>query len=80
MMDRRNFFRLTIGGVAAATAVRTWPFRVYSFPTNIVIAPVEEAIAYDYSFYQILDAAMRMPRKRGPWVSTVSSERQPWQT
>lgn len=23
-----------IGGVAAAAAVRTWPFRVYSFPNN----------------------------------------------
>lgn len=34
-MDRRNFFRTMIGGVAAATAVRTWPFRVFSFPTVI---------------------------------------------
>lgn len=36
-MDRRNFFRSMIGGVAAAAAVRTWPFRVYSFPTEIQI-------------------------------------------
>ena len=32
-MDRRNFLRKMIGGVAVAAAVRTWPFRVYSFPT-----------------------------------------------
>jgi hypothetical protein len=25
-----------IGGVAATAAVRTWPFRVYSFPSEIV--------------------------------------------
>lgn len=36
-MNRRNFLTL-IGGVSAAAAVRTWPFRVYSFPTDIVIA------------------------------------------
>ena len=32
-MKRRNFL---IGGIAAAAAVRTWPFRVYSFPSQIV--------------------------------------------
>ena len=36
-MNRRNFFRTMIGGVAAAAAVRTWPFRVYSFPTLLAI-------------------------------------------
>jgi hypothetical protein len=34
-MDRRNFFRGMIGGVAAAAAVRIWPFRVYSFPAEL---------------------------------------------
>ena len=34
-MDRRNFLRSLIGGVAASAAVRTFPFRVYSFPTEI---------------------------------------------
>jgi hypothetical protein len=34
-MNRRNFFGLMVGGVAASTAVRTWPFRVFSFPTEI---------------------------------------------
>lgn len=30
-MDRRSFGKLLIGGIAAQAAVRTWPFRVYSF-------------------------------------------------
>jgi len=32
-MKRRNF----IGGIAASAAVRTWPFRVYSFRSQIVL-------------------------------------------
>jgi hypothetical protein len=35
-MDRRNFLQTLIGGVAGAAAVRTWPFRVYSFPTHVI--------------------------------------------
>ena len=34
-MGRRGFLGLMIGGVAASAAVRTWPFRVFSFPTRI---------------------------------------------
>ena len=34
-MDRRNFLRSMVGGVAAAAAVRTFPFRVFSFPNRI---------------------------------------------
>ena len=34
-MDRRDFLRSLIGGLAASAAVRTFPFRVYSFPTEI---------------------------------------------
>lgn len=33
-MERRNFLKLIVGGVAAGAAVRTWPFRVFSFPTE----------------------------------------------
>lgn len=29
---------MMIGGVAASAAVRTWPFRVFSFPSEIVVA------------------------------------------
>jgi hypothetical protein len=33
-MNRRSFLTSLIGGVAASAAVRTWPFRVYSFPST----------------------------------------------
>lgn len=36
-MDRRSFFRSMIGGVAATAAVRTWPFRVFSFPNELAM-------------------------------------------
>ena len=32
-MNRRSFL---IGGIAASAAVRAWPFRVYSFPSQII--------------------------------------------
>jgi hypothetical protein len=32
-MNRRNFLRQCVGGIATVAAVRTWPFRVYSFPS-----------------------------------------------
>lgn len=35
-MERRNFLRLMVGGVSTAAAVRTFPFRVFSFPKEIV--------------------------------------------
>ena len=44
-MNRRQFLGTLIGSLAAAAAVRTFPFRVYSFPTEIV-QPSPEAIAY----------------------------------
>lgn len=36
-MNRRGFLGLLAGGLAAGAAVRTWPFRVYSFPTDLRI-------------------------------------------
>ncbi len=39
MMSRRSFLRSMVGGVAAAAAVRTFPFRVFSFPKEITIVP-----------------------------------------
>jgi len=38
-----------IGGVAASAAVRTFPFRVFSFPTNIKIASPLEFPEWMYS-------------------------------
>jgi hypothetical protein len=57
-MDRRKFLGLMVGGVAASAAVRTFPFRVFSFPKNITLAalisgyrdPVEVAIYYGGPF------------------------------
>jgi len=31
-MDRRNFLGIMVGGLATAAAVRSFPFRVFSFP------------------------------------------------
>ncbi len=39
-MDRRNFLKTLVGGVAATAAVRSFPFRVFSFPTEIVAPPM----------------------------------------
>lgn len=38
-MDRRSFFKSIVGGFAATAAVRTFPFRVFSFPKEIILAP-----------------------------------------
>jgi hypothetical protein len=38
-MERRNFLRSLVGGVAVAAAARSWPFRVYSFPSEPKIYP-----------------------------------------
>lgn len=44
-MQRREFIRTLIGGVVAGAAVRTWPFRVYSFPPNLSIySNTEDAV------------------------------------
>ena len=39
-MDRRTFLRSVVGGVAIASTTRTWPFRVFSFPQEVVINPI----------------------------------------
>ena len=41
-MDRRAFIGSLVGGVATAAAVRTWPFRVYSFPSELRLASLED--------------------------------------
>lgn len=37
-MDRRSFLTNMVGGVAMGAAVRTWPFRVYSFASEPIVA------------------------------------------
>jgi hypothetical protein len=34
-MNRRNFLSALVGGVATAAAVQTFPFRVFSFPSEV---------------------------------------------
>lgn len=55
-MDRRGFLRSLVGGVAAASAVRTWPFRIFSFPTDIVTPP---AIVDDIAGWKELDRLLK---------------------
>jgi hypothetical protein len=48
-MDRRKFLSTLVGGVASGAAVRTFPFRVFSFPKEISLVsgicdPIEVAI------------------------------------
>jgi hypothetical protein len=35
-MNRRGFISSLVGGVAATAAVRSWPFRVFSFPAQVI--------------------------------------------
>lgn len=39
MLNRRGFLRAMVGGIAVAAAERTFPFRVFSFPKEIVVPP-----------------------------------------
>lgn len=34
-MNRRNFIQTLVGGLTTAAAVRTFPFRVFSFPQRV---------------------------------------------
>ena len=42
-MNRRNFLSTLIGGLAATAAVRSFPFRVFSFPSGIVVPQLTTA-------------------------------------
>ena len=50
-MDRRGFMKMMVGGLAAGAAVRTWPFRVYSFPAEIVAPTDAEIMAIVERYY-----------------------------
>jgi hypothetical protein len=68
MLDRRSFLGSMVGGVAVAAAVRTWPFRVYSFPTDIVLTgPIQWApvATLDELIRQRFDPEYALVRKRG---------------
>ena len=72
MISRRGFLGALIGGVASAAAVRTFPFRVFSFPTVVAeptfdlissttLADLREDILYDNFFVDT------------PWMSRLRS-------
>lgn len=48
-MNRRGFLRGLIGGVAAAAAVREFPFRVFSFPSELTIINPDVPIASTFN-------------------------------
>lgn len=47
-MNRRSFLRTVIGGVVVAAAAPSWPFRVFSFPSEIKLAGAMRGYHYDY--------------------------------
>lgn len=78
-MNRRNFLRSLIGGIAATAAVRTFPFRVYSFPKEITIATRKQiefvtdpapwslhGLLYIAEFYNPTGDYMGISRRRYP--------------
>ncbi len=52
-MNRRKFLNSLVGGIAASTAVRTFPFRVFSFPSEIHIPETTLGFApfHDYTMF-----------------------------
>lgn len=41
-MNRRSFFKSMVGGIATAAAVRTFPFRVLSFPSTPLLITMKD--------------------------------------
>lgn len=37
MNDRRGFLKMMVGGVAATAAIKSFPFRVFSFPSEVKV-------------------------------------------
>src|SRR5258708_3464028 len=52
-MDRRSFLQSLIGGVAGAAAIRTWPFRVYSFANDIKVVSTPELNKILHEFHKM---------------------------
>ena len=54
-----------IGGVAASAAVRTWPFRIYSFPSEIQLAHwYDLPVNFDISLIPKTDVLGILPQFR----------------
>ena len=69
-MNRRNFLGLMVGGVAAAAAVRTFPFRVFSFPNEPKLW-----IGTDYGFSGCSSMSLTVWSKEslGSWEENLGS-------
>ena len=68
-MERRSFLKTLLGGVAASAAVRTWPFRVYSFPSEIKTPDM--AFIYDFDLELVGLHGIRYHQSNdgvGPWL------------
>jgi hypothetical protein len=57
-MDRRAFLRGLVGGVATDAAVRTFPFRVFSFPSkpSSAFSVVTHKSPWDKSLWETITA------------------------
>ncbi len=75
-MNRRGFLQLMVGGVATAAAVRTFPFRVYSFPTEVkLVTPTTASLFQDvYATGQSKNFAQLLaPGLRGTFLKWLES-------
>ena len=65
-MQRRDFLKTLVGGVAIATAQRVWPYRVYSFPSEICHYQTKIEIHYTYTkFGEIKDGIVLESTEHG---------------
>lgn len=63
-MDRRSFLKMIVGGVATAAAVRTFPFRVFSFPKEVSCARgIDLASGPDLTAISLISLGPVMPRR-----------------
>ena len=70
-MNRRGFLGMMIGGVAAVAAVRTYPFRVFSFPAEILVPEIEPMPLMD----DLVDLVGDIPLLfRGPEIDNLVGE------
>jgi hypothetical protein len=71
-MNRRKFIGLTIGGIAVSAAVRTWPFRVYSFPSAVKL--VNSGVNYGHPMRRSYDALVDrrlIPPEQQAWLEDL---------
>ena len=76
-MNRRGFLSLLVGGVAAAAAERAFPFRVFSFPSQVVEPSFDAITAATLADlkadvpYFFLDTPLLKYLKRGAVLATA---------